>query len=86
MIQANSTASAVARVRAWRVAMDWAPYRFAVEAGVSEAILRGMDRDDWNPTVRTLEKLEAVIPSGWQIGDPVPATASGDVSTTIAAE
>ena len=52
--------------------MDWAPYRFAVEANVSEAGLRGMDADDWNPTVRTLEKLEAVIPRGWQIGDPVP--------------
>jgi len=68
-----SATSAVARVRAWRVANDWAPYRFATEAGVAEATLRDMDADEWNPTLRTLEKLEALIPKGWRAGDAVPA-------------
>lgn len=76
MTTAVSTASAVARVRAWRQAMGWAPYRFATAAGVSEATLRGIDSEDWNPTVRTLERLEAVIPSDWQPGDSVPEKAS----------
>lgn len=55
--------------------MGWAPYRFATAAGVSEATLRGIDADDWNPTVRTLERLEALIPEGWRVGDPVPEKA-----------
>lgn len=75
MSSAISSASAVARVRAWRQAIGWAPYRFATEAGVAEASLRGIDSDEWNPTVRTLERLEAVIPPDWRIGDPVPETA-----------
>ena len=53
--------------------MGWAPYRFAVESNVAEATLRDIDGADWNPTVRTLEKLEALIPRDWRPGDPVPA-------------
>lgn len=69
----TSATAAVARVRAWRAAKGWAPYRYATEAGVGEATLRGMDADGWNPTLRTLEKLEALIPRDWLPGQPVPA-------------
>lgn len=75
MTSAFSTAAALARVRAWRQAVGWATYRFATEAGVAEASLRGMDSEEWNPTVRTLERLEAVIPRDWRAGDPVPEIA-----------
>ncbi len=61
-----SIGAALDRVRAFRKFRDWAPFRFATEAGVAEATLRGMDDRAWNPTVRTLERLEAIIPKDWQ--------------------
>lgn len=70
-----SLAAAVARIRAWRAANGWAPSRYAVEAGVSDATTRNMDDEAWAPTLRTLKKLEEMIPSEWQAGDPVPEPA-----------
>lgn len=35
---------------------------YAREADVSEITVRGIDGDDWNPTLKTIKKLEAVIP------------------------
>lgn len=65
--QPPTVISAIARVRAWRRTQGWALYKFAMEAGVAEATLRGMDGPNWNPTVRTLEKLEATIPTDWRV-------------------
>lgn len=76
----NSAVSAVGRVRAWRVAKGWTIHKFAGLADVSEATLRGIDGDDWNPTFRTMLKLEALIPAGWQAGDPVPAEAATEAA------
>ena len=68
----NTAAAVVARLRGWAEANQWSKSRFAVEAGLVDTTLRGFDKADWNPTRETLEKLEAVLPPGWQIGDPVP--------------
>ena len=73
METAASSASAVARIRAWRIANKIPPSRFAASAGVAEATLRRMDDADWNPTIGTLQKLEALIPRDWRAGDPLPA-------------
>lgn len=81
----NTVGAAIARVRAWRIANDLPPSRFAAAAGVSEATLRHMDRDDWNPTTGTLGKLELLLPPGWQIGDPIPPKAPGASSKARAA-
>ena len=70
----NTSVAAVKRIRAWRKAAALAPSRLAVLAEVAEASLRRIDDDDWNPTVATLRKLEGILPPGWQIGDPVPAS------------
>lgn len=62
------------RIRAYRQAMDWTKVRLAEEAGISGSnVLTAMDRPDWNPTSKTLEALEAVIPEGWEPGEPIPA-------------
>jgi hypothetical protein len=58
-----SVDSVIARARAFRVSQAWAVFRLAREAQVPEATLRGMDDPSWNPTARTLRKLEAIIPS-----------------------
>ncbi len=52
--------------------MNWTKVRFAEEAGISGSnVLTAMDREEWNPTSKTLEALERVIPAGWNVGDPV---------------
>ena len=70
-----SLSAAVARIRAWRAANDWAPSRYAVEAGVSDATTRNMEDESWAPTLRTLKKLESLIPPDWREGDAVPEKA-----------
>lgn len=61
------------RIRAYRAAREWTKVRLAEEAQISGSnVLTAMDRADWNPTSKTLEALEKVIPEGWQPGDPLP--------------
>lgn len=72
MIPARHTpiTHAVARVRAYLAAIDSGTKASVAEAaGVDEKTLRLAKRDDWNPTTKTLQKLEAVIPDSWQ---PLP--------------
>lgn len=68
----NTAASAIGRIRAWANTNGWSKTRFAAEAGVVDTTLRHFHDPNWNPTRETLEKLEALIPSGWQAGDPPP--------------
>jgi len=41
-------------------------FALATLAGIPEGITRNMDDPDWNPTVKTIQKLEAVIPEQYQ--------------------
>jgi hypothetical protein len=79
-----SLTAALSRVRAWRETKGWALYRMATLAGVAEASVRGMDDADWNPTLKTLRRLEALIPEGWRPGDPVPSDAAADAASASA--
>jgi transcriptional regulator with XRE-family HTH domain len=49
------------RVREFRQRKGWTLSKFAREAGLRESTIRKMDDDSWNPEIRTLQKLEAVI-------------------------
>lgn len=62
------------RIREWATANDWRPARLAREAGIAENVTRDMFAGTWSPTASSIRKLEAVIPSGWQPGDPLPST------------
>lgn len=53
--------SLIARVRAFAASKNWKPAKFAKAAGLHTNTLRNFDSDDWNPTLDTLRKLEAVI-------------------------
>jgi len=54
---------AIARIRAFAAHKKWKPSRYAIEAGLGANSLRDFDRADWNPTLDTIEKLEAIIPA-----------------------
>ncbi len=64
------------RLRAYRKAADLSYSALAQRAGLSRAALMGMDDEDWGPTSATIRAVEAIIPSGWQPGQPIPAPAS----------
>jgi hypothetical protein len=68
----NTAAAAIARIRAWATANAWSKSRYAAEAGLVDTTLRHFHAVNWNPTRETLERLEGLIPAGWQSGDPVP--------------
>ena len=68
----NTAAAVIARLRGWAEANRWSKSKFAAEAGLVDTTLRAFDAPGWNPTRETLEKLEAVVPPGWQLGDPIP--------------
>lgn len=68
----NTIGAAVYRVRAWADANHWRKSKYARKAGIIDTTLRDFNEPDWNPTVETLLRLEALIPDGWQAGDPVP--------------
>jgi transcriptional regulator with XRE-family HTH domain len=55
------------RVKAWLATRTQSRLSIAKAAGVEEKTLRVAEAegDRWNPTVRTLQKLEAVIPNDW---------------------
>lgn len=56
-----SVDQAINRIRKFRREKGWSINRLATTAGVAEATLRNIDEPDWNPKLRTLEKLEDVI-------------------------
>lgn len=76
----NTASAVIARLRGFAAAMGWSKSRFAAQAGVVDTALRNFHAPDWNPRRETLEKLEAIVPPGWQVGDPIPAAASEGAS------
>ena len=54
--------AAIQRIRAYRDHRGWTNNRLATEAKVPESCVRDLDDAGWSPTLRTLRKLEAVVP------------------------
>ena len=50
------------RIRAYRRGCRWSINRLAMEAGLRSTTIAGIDADHWNPTTKTLEALESIIP------------------------
>ena len=73
---AHNIDAVLARLRAFAAHRDWAPSRFAVEAGLAPNTLRDFHSPDWNPRPETIRKLEALIPADWQ----PPATTSPEAA------
>lgn len=52
-------------------------YRVALDAGLSSEALKKINADDWNPTRRTLEALERLIPEDFDFAMSDPKNAKG---------
>ncbi len=59
-------------IRAFAATKGWKPARLAREAGLSDMVVRGMERDDWSPSGTSVRALERLIPADWKAGDPLP--------------
>lgn len=53
---------AIQRIREFRKETGINRHAFAVNADVAEKTVRNIDDDDWNPNLRTLRRLESIIP------------------------
>ena len=51
----------ITRLRNFAIDKGLSVRAFATLAGLSEGAVRGLHKNNWNPNVRTLRKLEAVI-------------------------
>ena len=74
MSDANTVSSVITRVRAWARHCNLSKSGYAAAVGLRDTTLRAFHQPDWNPTRETLEKLESVIPAGWQAKDSVPGS------------
>ena len=78
------------RLRAYRRAANLSYSALAGRAALSRAALLGMDRSDWGPASATIRAVEALIPAGWEPGQPLPsgheALGAGAAASTSAEE
>lgn len=54
------------RIRAFQSSKGWSKTRLATEAGIVDTVLRNFENSNWNPTTKTLRKLESIIPLSFQ--------------------
>lgn len=55
------------RVRSWILSSGRPNTNIAEEAGVHEKTIRLAAHESWNPTVKTLGKLAAVVPEDFRV-------------------
>jgi ribosome-binding protein aMBF1 (putative translation factor) len=75
----------LARIRAFAAAKGWTPTQLAREAGLSDTVTRGMDREDWAPSGRSVRALEILIPLDWAPGDAVSAAQTATSAAGVVA-
>jgi hypothetical protein len=61
----------ISRIQAWIAGHPRQKLRIADMAGLVPNTLKRVEAPDWAPKVETIRALEALIPPGWRIGDPV---------------
>jgi hypothetical protein len=76
MSTAPDLAAVLDRIRGWAEANRLKPATLARQAQIAEVVTRDMADPAWSPSSKSIRRLEALIPSGWRPGDPVPAGAS----------
>lgn len=61
--------SSIARIRAYLKTALVAKSKLASMAGLYEACIRDVESPQWNPTARTLRKIEMAIPSDFDFSE-----------------
>ena len=61
-----NTDKIIDRVKAFAANENLNKSQLAALAGIGDTTLRNLDKPNWNPTVKILRKLEAVIPSDFE--------------------
>lgn len=56
------------RIRAYAVFRGWKKSRLAAAAGLRDTTLRDFESPNWNPRIKTVRKLEAIIPPDFDAG------------------
>lgn len=59
------------RIRGWAAANNLKPATMARQAEIAEVVTRDMADPAWSPSSKSIRRLEALIPAGWQVGDPL---------------
>lgn len=59
----------IKRIRAFAKYKGWTKSRLAFKAKLRDTTLRNFNQPDWNPTIKTLQKLEAIIPDDFHMPD-----------------
>lgn len=72
MSEVPEVAKTVSRVRSWIENSGLSVAAIAEQSGVDEKIIRFVKQGKGNPTVKTLQNLETIIPADWREGDPMP--------------
>ena len=61
----------IRRIRAYAVSQGWSKGQYSSKAGFKDTTLRKLGEPDWNPTLRIIEKLEAIIPNNFCPDQPL---------------
>ena len=61
MSMTHSINDIVRNIRNFRIKNGIAKSRLAIMAGISEGIMRNMDDEKWNPTLKAIRKIEEAI-------------------------
>lgn len=58
----SKTDDAIARIKAFAAYKGWSKTQLAAESGLRDTTLRNFHLPTWNPTRKTMNKIERIIP------------------------
>lgn len=61
-----SIESVISRIRSFAAIKGWSKREYARNAKIQDTTLRDFDKPDWNPTRKTLRRMEKVIPPAFK--------------------
>jgi ribosome-binding protein aMBF1 (putative translation factor) len=78
-----SIESVITRIRAYATFKGWSRRQYAKAAAIQDTTLRNFHKPDWNPTRKTIRKLEEVIPTTFAAQKPSAPSRSAKSLTGV---